>query len=243
MSQAGSDEFLIDLFREEVRTNNQILTEGLVALEQGGAGPERLEAMMRAAHSIKGAARVVNVQPAVDISHAMEDCFVRAQKAELTLTSGDGRHAAGVRGHAARESRERPGPNSQRGWKATATKWPVWWKASRTVVREGKLETPPGPRAPDAAPAAAGAAAAQAERQTSPSPATATTPAPLPAAGRRGAAPYRHGRRSPRPNRRRKPKRAWFASRPGASPGSWAWPASRSSRRGGSSRSPSRCFN
>jgi two-component system, chemotaxis family, sensor histidine kinase and response regulator WspE len=88
MSQASSDDFLIDLFREEVRTNCQILADGLVALEQGNASPDRLEAMMRAAHSIKGAARVVNVPSGVELSHAMEDCFVRAQKAELTLTSG-----------------------------------------------------------------------------------------------------------------------------------------------------------
>lgn len=87
MSQASSDDFLIDLFREEVRTNCQILADGLVSLEQGNASPERLDAMMRAAHSIKGAARVVNVQPGVEVAHAMEDCFVRAQKAELTLTS------------------------------------------------------------------------------------------------------------------------------------------------------------
>ena len=56
MSQSGGDDMLIDLFREEVRANCQILTEGLVALEQGGASPKRLEEMMRAAHSIKGAA-------------------------------------------------------------------------------------------------------------------------------------------------------------------------------------------
>jgi len=88
MNQPDEEDFLITLFREEVRTNSQILTEGLVALEQGSASPQRLEAMMRAAHSIKGAARVVNVQPGVEVAHAMEDCFVKAQKAELTLTSG-----------------------------------------------------------------------------------------------------------------------------------------------------------
>lgn len=88
MNQPGGNDFLIDLFREEVRTHSQILADGLVALEQGGADPERLAAMMRAAHSMKGAGRVVNVQPAVEISHAMEDCFVRAQKAGLTLTPG-----------------------------------------------------------------------------------------------------------------------------------------------------------
>ncbi len=87
MSQSGGDDFLIDLFREEVRANCQVLTEGLVVLEQGGASPKRLEEMMRAAHSIKGAARVVNLPSAVNISHSMEDCFVRAQKSELQLTS------------------------------------------------------------------------------------------------------------------------------------------------------------
>ena len=87
MSQPGGDDFLIDLFREEVRTHSQVLADGLVAVEQGAA-PERLAAMMRAAHSIKGAARVVNVQPAVELAHAMEDCFVHAQKGELALTSG-----------------------------------------------------------------------------------------------------------------------------------------------------------
>jgi two-component system, chemotaxis family, sensor histidine kinase and response regulator WspE len=87
MSDLSGDTSLIDLFREEVRANTQVLNDGLVALEQGIASPDQLEAMMRAAHSIKGAARVVNVPPAVEVSHAMEDCFVRAQKAELTLTN------------------------------------------------------------------------------------------------------------------------------------------------------------
>ena len=96
MSQAGSDDFLIDLFREEVGTNNRIITEGLVVLEQGTASPELLEAMMRAAHSVKGAARVVNVPPAVDVAHAMEDCFVRPEVGADNHRRR-GRHAAGRR--------------------------------------------------------------------------------------------------------------------------------------------------
>jgi two-component system, chemotaxis family, sensor histidine kinase and response regulator WspE len=87
MSQADSDDFLIDLFREEVRSNCRIIADGLVALEQGDAAPERFESMMRAAHSIKGAARVVNIQPGVEVAHALEDCFVKAQKSELTLSA------------------------------------------------------------------------------------------------------------------------------------------------------------
>src|SRR5215467_5413263 len=40
---------------------------------------------MRAAHSLKGAARIVNVQSVVRVAHAMEDCFVAAQERKLQL--------------------------------------------------------------------------------------------------------------------------------------------------------------
>ena len=43
---------------------------------------------MRAAHSVKGAARIVGVEAAVTVAHALEDCFVAAQKGEVTLASG-----------------------------------------------------------------------------------------------------------------------------------------------------------
>ena len=41
--------------------------------------------MMRAAHSIKGAGRILGIDPAVRVSHVMEDCFVAAQERRLTL--------------------------------------------------------------------------------------------------------------------------------------------------------------
>jgi two-component system sensor histidine kinase and response regulator WspE len=41
---------------------------------------------MRAAHSLKGAARIIGLQDGVDIAHRMEECFVGAQRSELTLT-------------------------------------------------------------------------------------------------------------------------------------------------------------
>ena len=40
---------------------------------------------MRAAHSFKGAARIVNLQTAVRVAHAMEDCFALAQQGKLAL--------------------------------------------------------------------------------------------------------------------------------------------------------------
>jgi anti-anti-sigma factor len=41
---------------------------------------------MRAAHSIKGAARIVGVGAGVAVAHALEDCLVAAQKGEVALT-------------------------------------------------------------------------------------------------------------------------------------------------------------
>ena len=40
---------------------------------------------MRAAHSLKGAARIVGLDAAVRVAHAMEDCFVAAQKGKVVL--------------------------------------------------------------------------------------------------------------------------------------------------------------
>ena len=82
-----ADESMLELFRTEVETQTAILTEGLLALENNPGATDQLEALMRAAHSIKGAARVVEVDAAVQIAHVMEDSFVAAQKNRLTLTS------------------------------------------------------------------------------------------------------------------------------------------------------------
>ncbi len=74
-----------ELFRVEAKNQTALLTNGLLELERTPAGPEQLEALMRAAHSLKGAARIVNLLPAEHIAHAMEDCFVAAQQGRLHL--------------------------------------------------------------------------------------------------------------------------------------------------------------
>ncbi|MGP8438908.1 hybrid sensor histidine kinase/response regulator [Paraburkholderia fungorum] len=76
---------LIDLFREEARTQARVLNDGLLALERAPRDAAALEACMRAAHSLKGAARIVGVQVGVELAHAMEDCFVAAQEARALL--------------------------------------------------------------------------------------------------------------------------------------------------------------
>jgi two-component system sensor histidine kinase and response regulator WspE len=82
-----ADPALLDLFRAELETHLPALGEGLLALEKDPAQPKRLEALMRAAHSIKGAARIVGIDLAVRVAHALEDCFVAAQNGRVTLGS------------------------------------------------------------------------------------------------------------------------------------------------------------
>ncbi len=80
---------LPELFLREVGTQTGALSDGLLALEREPRDPAQLEGCMRAAHSLKGAARIVGLQTGVDVAHAMEDCFVGAQRGQITL---NGRH-------------------------------------------------------------------------------------------------------------------------------------------------------
>lgn len=74
-----------DLFRGEVESQMRVFTDSLLALD-GGATPEaHLASAMRAAHSIKGAARIVQLDAAVRLAHVMEDCLVAAQESGLVL--------------------------------------------------------------------------------------------------------------------------------------------------------------
>ncbi len=70
------DPSLLDLFCVEAESQASILNQGLLVLESDKASGETFHNLMRAAHSLKGAARVVGLDPLVELSHAMEDCFV-----------------------------------------------------------------------------------------------------------------------------------------------------------------------
>ncbi|CAB3912772.1 hybrid sensor histidine kinase/response regulator [Achromobacter denitrificans] len=83
------DASLLELFQLETRTQVQVLNNGLLALEHDPTSAPQLEACMRAAHSLKGAARIVDLHPAVRIAHAMEDCLVEAKEGRLRLQAAD----------------------------------------------------------------------------------------------------------------------------------------------------------
>ena len=80
MSQDLSGFSMLELFRLEAESQTAILSAGVLAIEELERSPATIESMMRAAHSLKGAARIIGLDPAVRVAHAMEDCFVAAGK-------------------------------------------------------------------------------------------------------------------------------------------------------------------
>lgn len=79
------DASLLDLFRLEAEAQKQVLDTGLLILERDPTNAGQLEACMRAAHSLKGAARIVGLDNGVQVAHAMEDLLVAAQEGLLRL--------------------------------------------------------------------------------------------------------------------------------------------------------------
>ncbi len=80
------DYTLLDLFKTELEQNTRVLDSGIVELEREQT-PKKIEPLMRAAHSIKGAARIVGLDIAVTLAHSMEDLFTAAQKGKLVISS------------------------------------------------------------------------------------------------------------------------------------------------------------
>lgn len=70
-----ADSELRKLFQAESSDHIQALEAGLLALEQGDAGAQNLEGMLREAHSLKGAARMLEQHDIEVLMHAIEDGF------------------------------------------------------------------------------------------------------------------------------------------------------------------------
>ncbi len=85
---ADGDRALLDIFSSEAESHAAALSSGLVELESGSPSASTLDKLMRAAHSLKGAARVIGLEEVVALAHAMEDRFVAAQQGS-TLTSAE----------------------------------------------------------------------------------------------------------------------------------------------------------
>ena len=89
MSSTDMNDFsMIGLFKMEAESQCAVLTSGLLELEDNPSAADKIEPLMRAAHSLKGAARIVQLDPVVKAAHAMEDCFVAAGEGKLVLAAG-----------------------------------------------------------------------------------------------------------------------------------------------------------
>ncbi|MGD8793089.1 MAG: hybrid sensor histidine kinase/response regulator [Anaerolineae bacterium] len=83
-------EQLISSFRAELVEHVQTMTDGLLAIEQGRLPDEErqdtLETIFRAAHSLKGAARAVNVTVVEQLAHSLENILDAMQQGSIRLT-------------------------------------------------------------------------------------------------------------------------------------------------------------
>jgi two-component system sensor histidine kinase and response regulator WspE len=151
---------LMELFRMEAEQHTATLSAGLVALEGGSAAPESIEPLMRAAHSLKGAARIVGLDAAVQVAHAMEDAFVAAQKGQLVLRP---EHVdILLRGVDFLVQIAQLGEDELPAWQAEHAAEVDALVADLTAVKEGRAEAAPRADTPPAEPPAAGATAAEA---------------------------------------------------------------------------------
>lgn len=78
---------LFELFRSEAETQSALLTQGLLALDRDAGNLAAIEPLMRAAHSIKGAAAIVDLPALVEFAHQIENCLVLAQQGALQLNA------------------------------------------------------------------------------------------------------------------------------------------------------------
>jgi two-component system sensor histidine kinase and response regulator WspE len=77
---------MLDLFRTELETHARVLDAGLASAEADQSA-QKIEPLMRAAHSLKGAARMVGLDRAVRLAHAMEDVLSATQHGKQHLSS------------------------------------------------------------------------------------------------------------------------------------------------------------
>lgn len=76
---------MMDLFRQEAESHCGVLSANLLELEKNTYDKKLLENLMRAAHSIKGAARIMGLESIVGLAHSMEEVFVAAQEGRIVL--------------------------------------------------------------------------------------------------------------------------------------------------------------
>ena len=80
---------LLPMFRIEAQEHLKIISSGLIEIEKGGPGKqaEIMEAVYRESHSLKGAARSVNLPDIVAVCQSMENVFFFFKRKAITFSS------------------------------------------------------------------------------------------------------------------------------------------------------------
>ncbi|MBI5330616.1 MAG: hybrid sensor histidine kinase/response regulator [Betaproteobacteria bacterium] len=82
---------LLQTFRAQLEERLQVIVDGLLALEQEGVAEARshlFDALFRAAHNIKGAARGVGLERVAELAHALEDLFSALRREAVASQPG-----------------------------------------------------------------------------------------------------------------------------------------------------------
>ncbi len=79
------DASMKELFILEAKTQVELISNTLVELEGDFSSKSKLEALMRASHSIKGASRAVGLDSIVELTHQMENCFSAALSGKISI--------------------------------------------------------------------------------------------------------------------------------------------------------------
>jgi len=77
----------LPIFQAETEDHLNTLEDGLVRLEQDDRDPELLQALFRAAHTIKGTAGMIGHKRLVEITHVLENAFDAVRKNQLTIST------------------------------------------------------------------------------------------------------------------------------------------------------------
>ena len=80
---------LLSMFKVEAREHLNVISSGITAMGEGGSAcsAELVETVFREAHSLKGAARSVNLLNIVNLCQALEDVFAALKRGSIDLSA------------------------------------------------------------------------------------------------------------------------------------------------------------
>ena len=86
LSEATFDADMLEVFRMEAEEHVQNLSQNLEILAQEPDNREALQEIRRSAHTLKGSAAMVNLEPVTRVAHRMEDLLDRLYENTFTMT-------------------------------------------------------------------------------------------------------------------------------------------------------------